>query len=169
MAIGLKFRIKKKEGMYYLLSEKKGADQLCSYCAADLRLSFLHMQKAGFFMMRLIFCALEVEEMRRQMEEELKKKEEELANLSRNYEERMAAAAAANQVSTIRAVSRENYLRGFRPFLITRLYSHRRWLEALGRRGIVLCSENKGADQLQGDGTADLHLCFRIFKKQDFL
>ena len=26
--------------MYYLCSENKGADQLCSYCTADLRLCF---------------------------------------------------------------------------------------------------------------------------------
>ena len=35
-------------------------DQLCSYRypAADLRLCFLHMQKAGFLMTRLILCTL---------------------------------------------------------------------------------------------------------------
>ena len=32
----------------------------------------------------------------------------------------------------------------------------------LGRRGIVLCSENKGADQLRGNPTAELRLYFRI-------
>ena len=31
----------------------------------------------------------------------------------------------------------------------------------LRRRGIVLCSENKGADQLRGYRVADLRLCFR--------
>ena len=31
-----------------------------------------------------------------------------------------------------------------------------------------LCSENKGADQLRGYRTADLHLCFRICKMQVF-
>ena len=31
--------------MYHLCRENKGADQLCSYCAASL---FSHMQKAGF-------------------------------------------------------------------------------------------------------------------------
>ena len=31
-----------------------------------------------------------------------------------------------------------------------------------------LCSENNGADQLHGNGTADLRLCFRICKKQVF-
>ena len=31
-----------------------------------------------------------------------------------------------------------------------------------------LCSENKGADQLRGYREADLHLCFRICKTQDF-
>ena len=37
MARGLKFRIK---GLYYPYSGNKGADQLRSYCAADLRLCF---------------------------------------------------------------------------------------------------------------------------------
>ena len=36
----------------------------------------------------------------------------------------------------------------------------------LGRRGIVLCSKNKGADQLHIYCAADLHLCFCICKKQ---
>ena len=31
------------------------------------------------------------------------------------------------------------------------------------------CSENKGADQLCGDRTADLRLCFRMYKKKHFL
>ena len=31
-----------------------------------------------------------------------------------------------------------------------------------------LCSENRGANQLCSDCTADLHLCFRICKKQVF-
>ena len=45
----------------------------------------------------------------------------------------------------------------------------------LGRRGIVLhvpeilSSENKGADQLPGNRTANHRLCFCIFKKQVFL
>ena len=29
-----------EEGLYYLCSKKKGTDQLCSYCAADLHLCF---------------------------------------------------------------------------------------------------------------------------------
>ena len=40
MARGLKFRIKKVEGLYYLCSENKGADQLRGYHEADLRLCF---------------------------------------------------------------------------------------------------------------------------------
>ena len=40
MARGLKFRIYKVEGLYYLCSENKDADQLRSYCAADLCLCF---------------------------------------------------------------------------------------------------------------------------------
>ena len=39
--------------MYYRYSENKGADQLHSYCTADLRLRS-HMQKAGFLITRLI-------------------------------------------------------------------------------------------------------------------
>ena len=40
MAIGLKFRIKKVEGLDYLCSENEGADQLRGYREADLRLCF---------------------------------------------------------------------------------------------------------------------------------
>ena len=36
----------------------------------------------------------------------------------------------------------------------------------LGSTGIVLCSENKGADQLHGYCTADQHLCFRMCENQ---
>ena len=54
MARGLKSRISEVEGLYYLRSENKGADQLRGYREADLRL-FSHMQKAGFLMTRLNF------------------------------------------------------------------------------------------------------------------
>ena len=40
MTRGMKFRIYEEEGLYYLCNENKGADQLRSYCAADLRLCF---------------------------------------------------------------------------------------------------------------------------------
>ena len=40
LARGLKFQIKEVEGLYYLCSENKGADQLCGYREADLRLCF---------------------------------------------------------------------------------------------------------------------------------
>ena len=40
MARSLKFRIKKVEGLYYLCSENKGADQLRDHREADLRLCF---------------------------------------------------------------------------------------------------------------------------------
>ena len=50
MARGLKFRIKKIEGLYYLCSENKGTDQLCCYREADLRL--------GFLMTRLMYFIL---------------------------------------------------------------------------------------------------------------
>ena len=40
MARGLRFRIWEVEGLYYLCSENKGADQLSSYRKADLRLYF---------------------------------------------------------------------------------------------------------------------------------
>ena len=41
MASGVQFQIKKVEGLCYLCSENKGADQLCGYREADLRLCFL--------------------------------------------------------------------------------------------------------------------------------
>ena len=40
IAKGLKFRIKKVEGLYYLCSKNKGAYQLHSHREADLRLCF---------------------------------------------------------------------------------------------------------------------------------
>ena len=36
------------EGLYYLYSENKGADQLHGYREADLRLCFLHNAKSWF-------------------------------------------------------------------------------------------------------------------------
>ena len=51
MARGLKFRIKKVEGLYYLCSENKGADQLCRHHEADLRLCF-HICKKPVFSRR---------------------------------------------------------------------------------------------------------------------
>ena len=52
MARGFIIWIKKIEGLYNLYSESKGADQLRSYGAADLRL-FSHMQKAGILITQL--------------------------------------------------------------------------------------------------------------------
>ena len=40
IASDLKFRISVVEGLYYPCSENKGADQLCGYRGADLRLCF---------------------------------------------------------------------------------------------------------------------------------
>ena len=40
MARGLKFRIQKVEGLYYLCSQNKGPDQLRGYCAADLLFAY---------------------------------------------------------------------------------------------------------------------------------
>ena len=48
MARGLKFRIYKVEGLYYLSSENKGADQLRGHCEADLRLCFRIYAKCLF-------------------------------------------------------------------------------------------------------------------------
>ena len=39
-ARSFKFQILEEEELHYLCSENKGADQLCSYCTADLRLCF---------------------------------------------------------------------------------------------------------------------------------
>ena len=35
-----KFGIKEEDGLYCSSSENKGADQLCSYCTADMRFCF---------------------------------------------------------------------------------------------------------------------------------
>ena len=48
MARGLKFRIKVVERLYYPYSKNKGADQLRSYCTADLRLCFRICKKLIF-------------------------------------------------------------------------------------------------------------------------
>ena len=48
MARGLKFRIKVVHGLYYTYSENKGADQLSSYCATDMRLCFRVCKKPVF-------------------------------------------------------------------------------------------------------------------------
>ena len=48
IARDLKFRILKVEGLYYLCGENKGADQLRSYCAADLGLCFRICKKPVF-------------------------------------------------------------------------------------------------------------------------
>ena len=49
MARGLKFRIKKVNGYYYLCSEKETDDQLRSYRAADLRFCFRICKKQLFY------------------------------------------------------------------------------------------------------------------------
>ena len=52
IARGLKFCIKEEEGLCYLFSENKGADQLRGYREADLRLCFRICQKPFFFSQR---------------------------------------------------------------------------------------------------------------------
>ena len=47
-ARALKFRMSEVEGLYYLCSENKGTDQLCSYCTAYLRLCFCIGKKPVF-------------------------------------------------------------------------------------------------------------------------
>ena len=54
-ARSLKFWIKEEERLYDLCSDSKGADQLCSYCTADLRLCFRIFKLLFFPMQRLIF------------------------------------------------------------------------------------------------------------------
>ena len=49
MARGLKIQIKEVDGLYYLCSENKGADQL----SLQLAFVFLQMQKADFLITRL--------------------------------------------------------------------------------------------------------------------
>ena len=49
MARGFIFRIWKEEGLHYLCSENKGADQLCGHRTDDLRLCFRIYAKSRFF------------------------------------------------------------------------------------------------------------------------
>ena len=55
MARGLKFRNKEAEGLYFLYSVNKGADQLRSYREADLHLCFHISKNFGFLMTQLIY------------------------------------------------------------------------------------------------------------------
>ena len=48
MVRDLKFRIKEVEELHHLCSENKGADQLHSHCAADLRLCIRICKKQVF-------------------------------------------------------------------------------------------------------------------------
>ena len=57
VARGLKSWIKEVEGLYYLCSKNKDADQLHSYHAADLHLCFPLGKKEVFFMMRPIYLS----------------------------------------------------------------------------------------------------------------
>ena len=62
MVIGLKFRIKEVEGLYYLsvCSKNKGTDQLLGYstlCNGSVPL-FSHMQKADFLTRLKWFCLI---------------------------------------------------------------------------------------------------------------
>ena len=49
----LKIWLEVEEELYYPSSENKGADQLCSYCTAALRLFFSSKHFVGFPMRRL--------------------------------------------------------------------------------------------------------------------
>ena len=51
---GLKIWFQEGEVLYHLCSKNNGADQLHSYCTANLHLWLLNEQKAGFLMTRLI-------------------------------------------------------------------------------------------------------------------
>ena len=56
-----------------------------------------------------------------------------------------------------------------KPGLTTTDDGERLEISGLGSRGIVLCSINKGADQLRSYHAADLCLCVCICKKQAFV
>ena len=47
MARALKFQIWEVEGLHYLCSENKGADQLCDYHTADLRLFCIYKKQVS--------------------------------------------------------------------------------------------------------------------------
>ena len=59
MARGLRFKIKDVEGLYYLSSEDKVADQLLSKSEISTGCTgwlVSEIWKTGFFLLRLIFC-----------------------------------------------------------------------------------------------------------------
>ena len=58
MTRGLKFWILMVEGLYYLCSENKGADQLCSNRKADLHLCCRICKKPHFIYTNFFFCAI---------------------------------------------------------------------------------------------------------------
>ena len=58
MARGMKFLVYEVEELYYLCSKNKGADQLCGYPEADLRLCFRIFKKPVFLITRLILSLL---------------------------------------------------------------------------------------------------------------
>ena len=57
MAGGLEFQIQAAEEFNYLCSENKGADQLCNYCTADLRLCFRIRKNLFFFSSQDIYLS----------------------------------------------------------------------------------------------------------------
>ena len=61
MARGLKFRIYKVEGLYYLCSENKGADQLRSNREADLRLCFRKCKNGCLTWLKYLHWSKQVE------------------------------------------------------------------------------------------------------------
>ena len=58
MARGLKFRIKEVEGLYYLCSENKGANQLRNYRQADLHLCFAYAKSQFSHNEAQILCTI---------------------------------------------------------------------------------------------------------------
>ena len=60
MARSFKFRIYEEEGLYYLCSENKGADQLRGYREADLRLCFRICKRPTFLQRGSYTCNMHV-------------------------------------------------------------------------------------------------------------
>ena len=58
MARCLKFQIQEAEGLYYLCSENKGADQLRGYREADLRLCFRICKNRFSHVAAHLFCSV---------------------------------------------------------------------------------------------------------------
>ena len=185
--------------MHYLCSENKGADQLCSYCEADLRLCF-RIGKYPVFMSRdsFNFHPQEVIMMLEQSTRDFQSLIDRSLKFRTSEEEKLSYPCSENKGADqlccyceadlrlcfrigkyLVFMSRDSF--NFHPQeVIMMLEQSTRDFQSLIDRSLKFrtseeeklsypCSENKGADQLCSYCEADLRLCFRIGKYPVFM